>query len=77
MSLRLSKSFLKYWPKSNSATIISNMNKDAKIKDAILQYFSNSLQYDETPVAALKRYQLQKMLLEWARTESNVAEKSA
>ena len=53
------------------------MNKDAKIKDAILQYFSNSLQYDETPVAALKRYQLQKMLLEWARTESNVAEKSA
>lgn len=53
------------------------MNKDAKIKDAILTYFSDSLQYDETPVGALKRYQLQKMLLEWARTESNVELKKA
>jgi hypothetical protein len=53
------------------------MNKDAKIKDAVLQYFSDSLQYDETPVGALKRYQLQKMLLEWARTETEVAEKEA
>jgi hypothetical protein len=51
------------------------MNKDAKIKDAILQYFSDSLQYDETPVGALKRYQLQKRLLEWARTDTEVAEK--
>jgi len=53
------------------------MNTDVTIKDAVLQYFSDRLQYDESPAGAMKRYQLQKMLLEWARTESNVAEKSA
>jgi len=52
------------------------MNTDATIKDAVLQYFSDQLQYDETPVAALKRNQLKKCLLEWARTESNTQVKN-
>jgi len=52
------------------------MNTDATIKDAVLQYFSDQLQYDETPVAALKRNQLKKQLLEWARTESNTEVKN-
>ncbi len=52
------------------------MNTDATIKDAVLQYFSDALQYDETPVAALKRNQLKKCLLEWARTESNTQVKN-
>jgi len=47
------------------------------IKDAVLQYFSDHLQYDETPMAALKRNQLKKQLLQWAQTETEDSEKSA
>jgi hypothetical protein len=46
------------------------MNTDATIKDAVLEYFSDALQYDETPVAGLKRNQLKKQLLEWARIKT-------
>jgi hypothetical protein len=53
------------------------MNTDATIKDAVLQYFSDALQCDESPTGAMKRYQLQKMLSEWARTETEDSEKSA
>ena len=49
---------------------------DATIKDAVLQYFSDQLQCDETPMAALKRNQLKKCLLQWASTESNTQVKN-
>lgn len=39
-------------------------NEDAKAY--IQRYFSDELQYDETPVGSLERNQLKKWLLEWA-----------
>jgi hypothetical protein len=43
------------------------MNGVADIKAYINRYFSNELQYDETPTGARERYLLQKWLLEWAK----------
>ena len=53
------------------------MNKEVYIKSYILRYFSDELQYDESPVGAMERNQLKKWLLEWARTDTEVAEKEA
>jgi len=39
-------------------------NTDAKAY--IQRYFSQELQYDETPAGAMERNQLKKWLLEWA-----------
>jgi|LakMenEpi03Aug12_release.lakeMendotaPanAssembly.Ray.scaffolds.fasta_scaffold3575915_1 hypothetical protein len=39
-------------------------NTDAKAY--IQRYFSQELQYDETPTGAIERNQLKKWLLEWA-----------
>jgi hypothetical protein len=39
-------------------------NEDAKAY--IQRYFSQELQYDETPTGAIERNQLKKWLLEWA-----------
>jgi hypothetical protein len=39
-------------------------NEDAKAY--VQRYFSDELQYDETPVGAMERKQLKKWLLEWA-----------
>lgn len=40
---------------------------NADIKAYIQRYFSDELQYDETPVGAMERNQLKKWMLEWAK----------
>lgn len=41
-----------------------------EIKEIIREYFSQELQNDETPAGAMRRYQIQKLLLEFANTNS-------
>jgi hypothetical protein len=38
-----------------------------KLKGLISQYFSDELQYDETPMGAMKRNQIRKELLDFAQ----------
>jgi hypothetical protein len=47
------------------------MNGTADIKAYINRYFSDELQYDETPAGAYERLQLQKWMLRWAKEETN------
>jgi len=47
------------------------MNGTADIKAYINRYFSQELQYDETPAGAMERWRLQKWMLEWAKDEVN------
>ena len=47
------------------------MNGTADIKAYINRYFSDELQYDETPTGAYERLQLQKWMLRWAKEETN------
>jgi hypothetical protein len=47
------------------------MNGVADIKAYINRYFSDELQYDETPTGAYERLQLQKWMLRWAKEETN------
>ena len=41
-----------------------------KIKYLIIQYFSDELQHDETPMGTMKRNQIRKELLEFAHKKS-------
>lgn len=41
-----------------------------KIKYLIIEYFSDELQHDETPMGAMKRNQIRKELLEFAHKKS-------
>jgi len=47
------------------------MNGTADIKAYINRYFSQELQYDETPAGAMERNQLRKWMLYWAQEETN------
>jgi|LakMenEpi03Aug12_release.lakeMendotaPanAssembly.Ray.scaffolds.fasta_scaffold6105447_1 hypothetical protein len=47
------------------------MNGVADIKAYINRYFSDDLQYDETPAGAMERNQLRKWMLYWAQEETN------
>jgi hypothetical protein len=47
------------------------MNGTADIKAYINRYFSDELQYDETPTGAMERWRLQKWMLDWAKEEPN------
>jgi hypothetical protein len=50
--------------------IVDHLNKikiDDKIKKIINEYFSDEMQTDETPMGALKRNQIVKQLLDFAR----------
>jgi hypothetical protein len=47
------------------------MNGTADIKAYINRYFSDELQYDETPTGSRERFLLQKWMLEWAKDEAN------
>jgi hypothetical protein len=47
------------------------MNGTADIKAYINRYFSDELQYDETPAGAMERNQLRKWMLYWANEETN------
>jgi hypothetical protein len=56
------------------------MNGTADIKAYINRFFSDELQYDESPAGAMERWRLQKWMLDWAKdytvpqTENNVAD---
>lgn len=43
------------------------MNGTSDIKAYINRYFSQDLQYDETPGGAMERNQLRKWMLDWAK----------
>jgi len=43
------------------------MNGTADIKAYINRFFSDELQYDETPAGAMERNQLRKWMLYWAK----------
>lgn len=43
------------------------MNGTSDIKAYINRYFSQDLQYDETPGGAMERKQLRKWMLDWAK----------
>jgi hypothetical protein len=47
------------------------MNGTADIKAYINRFFSDELQYDESPAGAMERWRLQKWMLYWAQEETN------
>ena len=53
------------------------MNGTADIKAYINRFFSDELQYDETPAGAMERNQLRKWMLYWAGDETNSKLKKA
>jgi hypothetical protein len=46
--------------------IIEELNQKSKIRRLIIEFFSDDLQMDETPIGAMKRNQIRKELLEFA-----------
>lgn len=52
-----------------TSTIMTAMKRphDQDIKAYINRYFSDELQHDETPAAAMERLQLRKWMLWWAK----------
>lgn len=49
-----------------SSRLIEEIDTIDKIKKIIIEYFSDNLQMDETPIGAMKRNQIRKELLEFA-----------
>jgi hypothetical protein len=46
--------------------IIEELTQKSKIRRLIIEFFSDDLQMDETPIGAMKRNQIRKELLEFA-----------
>lgn len=49
------------------ASIDASMERIDEVKGQIREFFSDSLHYDETPVAAARRNEIKNNLLEFAR----------
>jgi hypothetical protein len=46
--------------------LVEEINNNIKIKELLIEYFSDNLQMDESPMGAMKRNQIRKELLEFA-----------
>lgn len=46
--------------------IIEELNQKSQLRRLIIEFFSDDLQMDETPIGAMKRNQIRKELLEFA-----------